>query len=48
MATLKAWAMKLRMPDVANLLDETLQQEKKADLLLSRIAETAVNAEGVL
>jgi ferritin-like metal-binding protein YciE len=45
--TLKAWAAKLGMNNAVKLLDETLQEEKKADQLLSQIAEKAVNAEGV-
>jgi ferritin-like metal-binding protein YciE len=45
--TLKAWAIKLGMNNAVHLLDETLQQEKKADQLLSEIAEKAVNAESV-
>jgi ferritin-like metal-binding protein YciE len=43
--TLKAWAMQLGMSDAAKLLDATLQEEKKADALLSQIAEKAVNAK---
>jgi ferritin-like metal-binding protein YciE len=43
--TLKAWAEKLGLKRAANLLDQTLQQEKKTDADLSRIAESAVNAE---
>ena len=35
---LKSWATQLGMPDAARLLDETLQEEKKADALLSKIA----------
>jgi ferritin-like metal-binding protein YciE len=45
--TLKARAIKLGMNNAVHLLDETLQQEKKADQLLSQIAEKAVNAESV-
>jgi ferritin-like metal-binding protein YciE len=36
---LKAWARKLGLPEAEKLLDETLQEEKKADALLSEIAE---------
>jgi ferritin-like metal-binding protein YciE len=43
--TLKAWATKLNMPQVAKLLDQTLNEEKKTDETLSKIAETAVNYE---
>jgi ferritin-like metal-binding protein YciE len=41
---LKTWATQLGLPDAAKLLDATLQEEKKADALLSQIAEKAVNA----
>jgi ferritin-like metal-binding protein YciE len=41
---LKSWAMQLGLTDAARLLDATLQEEKKADALLTRIAEQAVNA----
>jgi ferritin-like metal-binding protein YciE len=43
--TLKAWATKLDMPEAAKLLDQTLNEEKKTDESLTKIAETAVNAE---
>jgi len=42
--TLKTWAAQLGHADAAALLDETLQEEKKADALLSKIAET-LNSE---
>jgi ferritin-like metal-binding protein YciE len=35
---LKAWALKLDLPEAGKLLDATLQEEKKADALLSQIA----------
>lgn len=41
--TLKSWAGQLGMQDAAKLLDQTLQEEKKTDELLSRIAEELVN-----
>jgi ferritin-like metal-binding protein YciE len=41
---LKSWANQLGLPDAVKLLDATLQEEKKADALLSQIAEKAVNA----
>jgi ferritin-like metal-binding protein YciE len=41
--TLKAWAEELGMRDAAQLLDETLQEEKRTDTLLTRIAEERVN-----
>jgi ferritin-like metal-binding protein YciE len=43
---LKTWATHLGMAEVAKLLDETLTEEKKADSLLSQIAEKAANPEG--
>jgi ferritin-like metal-binding protein YciE len=43
--TLKAWANKLGLKDAVTLLDQTLQEEKKTDDTLSRIAVSAVNAE---
>src|SRR6478735_744174 len=43
--TMKAWAMQLGMRDAAKLLDRTLQEEKKTDEALTRLAEAAVNAE---
>jgi ferritin-like metal-binding protein YciE len=43
--TLKAWATKLGMKQAVSLLDQTLQQEKKTDVDLTKIAESAVNAE---
>ena len=41
--TLKAWAAQLGMNDAANLLDQTLQEEKKTDVALTSLAEAAVN-----
>src|SRR5580704_16577199 len=41
--TLKAWATQLGMRDVAALLDQTLQEEKKTDALLSKLAQAKVN-----
>jgi ferritin-like metal-binding protein YciE len=43
--TLKTWAAKLGHKQAVALLDQTLQQEKKTDVDLSKIAETAVNVE---
>jgi ferritin-like metal-binding protein YciE len=43
--TLKTWAAQLGHADAAKLLDETLQEEKKTDALLSKIAES-LNLEG--
>ena len=36
---LKAWANKLELSEIAALLDETLQEEKAADLQLTKLAE---------
>ena len=41
--TLKSWAAQLGMQDAARLLDQTLAEEKKADQLLTKIAERNVN-----
>src|SRR6187200_1102991 len=41
--TLKAWAEELEMSDAVKLLDATLNEEKKTDATLSKIAETAIN-----
>ncbi len=43
--TLKTWATQLGYKDAAKLLDETLQEEKKTDQLLTEIAER-INVEG--
>ena len=43
--TLKAWALKLNLPKAAKLLDQTLNEERKTDETLTKIAETAVNYE---
>lgn len=42
---LKTWAKQLGLNDAAKLLDETLQEEKKTDSLLSALAEK-LNAGG--
>jgi ferritin-like metal-binding protein YciE len=44
---LKAWATQLGIKDAAKLLDQTLQEEKKADALLSRIAEKSINSNAM-
>lgn len=41
--TLCAWAKLIGKPQVAKLLHETLEEEKKADGLLTKIAERSVN-----
>jgi ferritin-like metal-binding protein YciE len=43
--TLKTWAAKLGMTDAVKLLDQTLAEEKKTDDALTKLADTAVNAE---
>ncbi|MHB2168823.1 YciE/YciF ferroxidase family protein [Alsobacter sp. R-9] len=41
--TLVTWANQLGMKDAAKLLGQTLDEEKKTDMLLTRLAEQAVN-----
>lgn len=41
--TLIAWAKQLGRDEAVDLLEENLEQEKKADQLLTKIAESAVN-----
>ena len=41
--TLKAWATQLGITDAAALLDQTLQEERKTDALLSKLAQAKVN-----
>jgi ferritin-like metal-binding protein YciE len=41
--TLKTWAGELGLNDVVRLLDQTLEEEKKTDAALTKIAETVVN-----
>jgi ferritin-like metal-binding protein YciE len=43
--TQKTWADKLGHGDAVKLLDQTLAEEKKTDDALSKLAESAVNAE---
>jgi ferritin-like metal-binding protein YciE len=43
--TLKTWAGQLGLPEAVTLLDQTLQEEKETDELLTRFAEARVNAE---
>lgn len=43
--TLKTWATQLGMKDAAALLDQTLQEEKKTDALLSKLAQSSVNTK---
>ncbi|WP_174803777.1 ferritin-like domain-containing protein [Martelella limonii] len=41
--TLLAWSRQMGMKDVAKLLEETFEQESKADLDLSKLAEKSIN-----
>jgi ferritin-like metal-binding protein YciE len=41
--TLKSWATQLGLKDVAALLEQTLQEEKKTDALLSKLAQSRIN-----
>src|SRR6202158_3434636 len=43
--TLRTWAQELGLNDAVRLLDQTLNEEKKTDAALTRIAETAVNQQ---
>jgi ferritin-like metal-binding protein YciE len=41
--TLRTWAQELGMKDAAKLLDQTLEEEKKTDAALTKLAEARVN-----
>jgi ferritin-like metal-binding protein YciE len=41
--TLRAWAQQLGMQEAAQLLEQTLQEEKQTDEFLNRIAKSGVN-----
>ena len=43
--TLRTWAEELGHDDAVKLLEQTLQEEKKTDETLTKIAETVVNQE---
>jgi len=43
--TLKAWAGELGLNDVVRLLDQTLEEEKKTDAALTKIAKTVINQQ---
>jgi ferritin-like metal-binding protein YciE len=43
--TLKTWAQELGLNDAVRLLDQTLQEEKKTDAALTKIAEAVVNQQ---
>ena len=42
--TLKSWAAQLGLTDAERLLDQTLQEETATDEILTKLAETVVNA----
>ena len=41
--TLRSWAQQLGMKDAVKLIEETLEEEKKTDQLLTQIAESVAN-----
>jgi ferritin-like metal-binding protein YciE len=43
--TLKNWAQQLGLKEAVSLLDQTLQEEKKTGALLSKLAQSEVNAK---
>jgi ferritin-like metal-binding protein YciE len=43
--TLKTWARELGLDGAVKLLDTTLQEEKKTDAALTRLAVTVINFE---
>jgi ferritin-like metal-binding protein YciE len=43
--TLKTWADELGLKDAVSLLEETLEEEKKTDVTLTKIAQTVVNQQ---
>ncbi len=43
--TMRTWARQLGLNDAAKLLEETLEEEKKTDALLTRLAEASVNTK---
>jgi ferritin-like metal-binding protein YciE len=43
--TLRAWAEELGMQDAAKLLEQTLEEEKRTDKILSDIAVSRINRE---
>jgi ferritin-like metal-binding protein YciE len=45
--TICAWADQLGLADVKRLMGETLEEEKRTDELLTRIAEGQVNLQSV-
>ena len=45
--TLKAWALQLGLTDVAELIEQSLDEETDTDEILTEIAESAINPEAV-
>jgi ferritin-like metal-binding protein YciE len=45
--TLCAWAKQLGKPQIARLLHQTLEEEKKTDELLTQLAEQSVNRDAM-
>ncbi len=43
--TLKTWAQELGLNDAVRLLEQTLEEEKKTDATLTKIAESVVNQQ---
>ncbi|AWM86065.1 ferritin-like domain-containing protein [Microvirga sp. 17 mud 1-3] len=43
--TLRTWAMELGLKDAARLLEQNLEEEKKTDQLLTKLAEARVNTK---
>ena len=43
--TLKTWAIELNLDDAVDLLEATLQEEKKTDAALSALARSVINIE---
>jgi ferritin-like metal-binding protein YciE len=43
--TLRAWAQELGLNDAMRLLGQTLEEEKKTDAALTKIAEAVVNQQ---
>ena len=41
--TLRTWAQQLGLQDAAKLLEQTLEEEKKTDVLLTKMAESVAN-----
>lgn len=46
--TLVAWAKQLGEDEAASLLEETLNEEKEADTILTEVAESAINEEATM